>query len=69
MVLTVSLPSSASVDEDGAAISYLGCHVTVQALKVSQFGRANQRWLYEQSTGFIHAFHTDQMDKGLFLSD
>ena len=66
MVLTVSmknhcLPSSQSGDSTS---SYVGCPLTLQRVKTTQFGRANQRWFYDESTGFTVAFSTDTVDKG-----
>jgi len=67
MVLTVSmkmqcLPSSQS--DDSNVTLYAGCPLTLQRVKTAQFGRANQRWNYDQSSGFITAFKTDTIDKG-----
>lgn len=61
MVLTVGMPSSVADHED--PLSYIGCAVTLQQRKTSQFGRANQRWHFDANTGIIEAFHTDTMDK------
>jgi hypothetical protein len=63
MVLTVGMPSSGSEAED--PLTYIGCPVTLQQKKTAQFGRANQRWHFDTSTGLIEAFHTDTIDKGL----
>jgi len=72
LVLTVSmkdhcLPSSQPQSADSTS-SYSGCPVTLQRLKTTQFGRANQRWTYDQSSGFIIAFSTNIIDKGEQLS-
>jgi len=69
LTLTVSmknhrLPSSQSSD---SISSYAGCAVTLQRVKTTQFGRANQRWTYDTSTGFIVPFSTDTIDNGEFL--
>ena len=60
------LPSSQSAD---TANSYVGCLLTLQTVKTTQFGRANQRWFYDKSTGFIIAFSTDTIDKGTDTTD
>ena len=70
MVLTVSmknhcLPSSLSQSHSGdPGRSYAGCPVTLQRVKTTQFGRANQRWIYDDSTGVVVALSTDTVDKG-----
>lgn len=67
MVLTVSMPSAIERDTIDPTLTYGGSAVTLQAWKTAQFGRANQRWYLDESTGFIEAFHTDIMDKGNHL--
>ena len=62
-VLTVVMPSGIPTDEDGMPLTYVGCEVALQNRKMTQFGRANQRWYYDPSTGFVQAFHTDPVDK------
>ena len=42
--------------------------VQIQRRKTTQFGRANQRWFYEQSTGMIRAFSTDEEDQGSYVT-
>ena len=56
--------AAAAAAAAASASSYAGCALNVQRLKTTQFGRANQRWAYDQSTGLITAFHTDAIDKG-----
>ena len=46
------------------ALSYMGCSVSLQPKRTTQFGRANQKWHHDPDTGLIHAFHTDHLDKG-----
>ena len=52
-------------DDTGDAASCNGCPVILQPKKLVQFGRANQRWHFDHSTGLIRAFHTNQLDKGM----
>ena len=65
MVLSVTMPHTVTPDDEGSSMTYIGCPVTIQPRKTAQFGRANQRWHYDESTGNIQAFATDQMDKGI----
>ena len=44
--------------------TYVGRSVALQRMKVVQFGRANQRWRYDASSGLIYAFDTNSEDKG-----
>ena len=53
-------------DEDGMPLTYVGCQVTLQHRKTAQFGRANQKWTYDKESGFIFAFASSGMDKGIF---
>ena len=70
MVLTVSLPSIKAREEfgDAADMTYIGSQVILKSRKEAQMGRANQRWFYDEATGFIQAFHTSEMDKGKRVS-
>jgi len=72
LALTVSVkhhqvPLSSSQSNDTAS-PYAGAQLTLQRVKTTQFGRANQRWTYDQSTGIIAAFSTDTIDKGISAS-
>lgn len=62
LVLGVSMPVYQTKSESHCA-SYYGCQVVVQKRKITQFGRANQRFYHDESMGYIQAFHTDTMDK------
>ncbi len=64
MVMTVAMPTMSTKDEDGSPLTYVGCQVTLQHRKTSQFGRANQKWAFDSSSGFISAFSSSSMDKG-----
>jgi hypothetical protein len=71
MVLTVSMKQrrqSTSALPDGTTplTSYVGCPCSLQRLKTTQFGRANQRWMLDRNTGLIYAFYTHTNDKGIF---
>ena len=33
---------------------------------LDQFGRANQKWAYEEKRALLHCFQTNTMDKGWF---
>lgn len=57
MVLTVAMPANVRTD-------YAGCRVTLQRLKTAPYGQANQKWAYDEATGNIWAFHTQELDKG-----
>lgn len=63
LVLTATTKSHGDATADGNMATYVGCTVTVQRKKTVQFGRANQRWHHDQSTGFIYAFTADVHDK------
>ena len=65
MVMTVSMPTRSTKDDDGGAVSYVGCQVTLQHKKTTQFGRANQKWSFDSNSGFISAFAASNMDKGI----
>jgi len=52
----------------GGWCRYAGCPVTLQRVKTAQFGRANQRWIYDDSVGLIAAFSADTVDKGTHTS-
>ena len=54
-------------EEEEDVVTYQGCAVVLQQKKTAQFGRANQRWYFDESTGFLQAFHTDAIDKGNHL--
>ena len=58
------MPSGVPVDEDGLPLTYVGSEVALQNRKMTQFGRANQKWEMDVSTGLIEAFVTDKWDKG-----
>jgi len=66
LAMTVRMPSGIgqNYEEDPQDVSCNGCTVILHPKKVAQFGRANQRWHFDHSTGIIHAFHTNQLDKG-----
>lgn|SRR6218665_1236402 len=65
LVLTATTRSRGdATTEANNVTTYVGCTVTVQRKKTVQFGRANQRWRHDPSTGFIYAFSTDVHDKG-----
>ena len=69
MVLSVSMknqyiPPSQGTEGGATSQLYLGCPVMLQRAKKTQFGRANQKWRFDQETGLIYAFATDTMDKG-----
>ena len=65
MVLSVSMPNVRGQGEDeDDIVTYQGCAVVLQQKKTAQFGRANQRWYFDEATGFLQAFHTDAIDKG-----
>lgn len=64
MVLTVVLPTNQRRDEEGLTLNYVGCQVTVQKRKPSQFGSASQKWNLDQESGFIYAFHAHHLDVG-----
>jgi len=63
-VLTVVTPTNQRRDEEGLTLNYVGCQVTVQKRRNTQFGSANQKWNLDQETGFIYAFHTNHLDAG-----
>lgn len=66
LVLTVAMPANEpfAEDEQGRPLTFSGCAVTLQQMKDNQYGKAHQRWRYDAETGHIHAFETDQYDKG-----
>ena len=59
---------AAAVAVAGGWCRYSGCPVTLQRVKTAQFGRANQRWIYDDSVGLIAAFSADTVDKGKHTS-
>jgi len=67
MVLAVTLNKRLTPSTDLSSSSYVGWGVSVQRKKLVQFGRANQRWRYDESSQLIYAFVTDTADKGINL--
>lgn len=65
MVLTVVMPTNQRRDEEGLTLNYVGCQVTVQKRRTTQFGSASQKWNFEPETGSIYAFHTNHLDVGM----
>ena len=65
MVLSVAMPNvQGNQEEEEDIVTYQGCAVVLQQKKSNQFGRANQRWYFDETTGFLQVFHTDLIDKG-----
>lgn len=64
MVLSVSTPTHERRDDEGLALNYVGCRVTLQKKRTTQLGSAHQKWRVDADTGYVHAFHTNHLDSG-----
>jgi hypothetical protein len=64
MVLSVTMPTNLRREDQSMTLSYANSSVVLLQHRNTQFGRANQKFMFDHNTGLIQAFYTDFLDKG-----
>ncbi|XP_064634273.1 doublecortin domain-containing protein 1-like isoform X2 [Lineus longissimus] len=63
MVLSVTMPTNLRRDDQSMTLSYANSSIVLLQHKNTQFGRSNQKFMFDHDTGLIQAFYTDFLDK------